>query len=180
MRRRQWHALAGGTFVLAAALNLWDWFALDRMPRGDFPGYAAQIQYVRDALLEHGRVPLWCTQCYGGTTNFTGNVKEILVFPIAVWGGSVLAAKLLFAILSWLAAVGLYAVVVRLCAAPLVGMIAGYAHGFGTVAHHRYEHLDAALASALRPSCSWRRSSSSGAAACARPWDSACSPRASS
>jgi hypothetical protein len=121
------------------------------MPPGDFAGYVAQIQYVRDALLEHGRVPLWCAECYGGTTNFTGHGKEYLAFPLATWLGPLAATKAAFAILKALAALGLYAVVARLFAAPLAGLVAGYAYGFGAVANHQSEHLDVAVASALVP-----------------------------
>ena len=104
--------------------NLWDWFAADRMPLGDFPGYVAQMQYVRDALLRYGRVPLWCSECYGGTTNFTGHWKEVGGFPLAVWLGPLLATKTLFALLKGLSALGLYWVVVRLFDAPLAGLVA--------------------------------------------------------
>jgi hypothetical protein len=148
---RRWHALAVGALALAAVVNAWEWFDADRMPGGDFPGYAAQIQYVRDALLRHGRVPLWCTGCYGGTTNFTGHLKEYLAFPFAVWGGPVLAGKLLFSLARFAAALGLYGVVARLFAAPGVGLVAGYAYGFGALANHQGEHLDVAVAAALYP-----------------------------
>ena len=95
------------------------------MPPGDFPGYAAQVQYVRDSLLEHGRVPRWCVECYGGTTNFTSNMKEYLVFPLAVAFDPVIATKLAFVLLRWIGAFGLLLLVTRELAAPAVGIAAG-------------------------------------------------------
>ena len=132
-------------------MNLWEWFAADRMPQGDFPGYVAQMQYVRDALLRYGRVPLWCSECYGGTTNFTGQLKELAGFPLALWLGPLLATKALFALMKVLSALGLFSVVVRLFGAPLVGLVAGYAYGFGAIANYQNQHLDAAVAAALLP-----------------------------
>jgi hypothetical protein len=143
--------VCAGLLVLGAAFNTWDWFAAARMPYGDFPGYAAQVQYVQQSLLEHGRVPLWCGECYGGTTNFTGHLKEVLAFPIAVWGDPVLATKLAHVLLRIAGGLGLYALVVRLFGAPGVGMVVAYAHAFAAIANHQLEHLDMALAGALAP-----------------------------
>ena len=119
--RRGWHLAALAVFALAAATHAHAWFTADRMPPGDFPGYAAQVQYVRDALLEHGRVPFWCGECYGGTTNFTASLKEVLAFPLALAFDPVLATKLAFVLLRVAAAFGLYALVARELAAPAVG-----------------------------------------------------------
>src|SRR5262245_34341891 len=126
-----WHLAALAALVLGAAWNAWEWLASDRMPPGDFPGYAAQLQYVRDALLAHGRVPRWCVECYGGTTDFTGHLKEVLAFPLALAFEPVLATKLAFLILKIGAGWGLYALVARWLAAPAVGIAAGYALAFG-------------------------------------------------
>jgi hypothetical protein len=48
------HVGAPLIFGLAAAVSMRGWFVEDRVPGGDFAGYAAVTQYVRDMLLEHG------------------------------------------------------------------------------------------------------------------------------
>ena len=146
-----WHLASLAVLTLGALWNACDWLRLDRMPPGDFPGYAAQVQYVRDALLEHGRVPLWCVECYGGTTNFTGHLKEYLIFPLALVTDPVAATKLAFLILKIAAGWGLYALVGHYLSAPAAGLIAGYALAFGAIANHQIEHLDAVLAIAMMP-----------------------------
>jgi hypothetical protein len=149
--RRAWHWLALLVFMCAAAVNAHPWFSADRMPPGDFPGYVAQVQYVRDAWLEHGRVPRWCDECYGGTTNFTANWKEVLVLPLAVVFEPVLATKLAFVLLRVVAAFGLYWLVARELRAPAAGIAAGYAYSWGAIANGEIEHLDVPVAAALLP-----------------------------
>ncbi|HKA14275.1 MAG TPA: hypothetical protein VKH41_04595 [Myxococcota bacterium] len=149
--RRAWHLAALLAFALAAAVHTRAWFTEERMPAGDFPGYAAQVQYVRDALLEHGRVPHWCIECYGGTTNFTANLKEYLAFPLALVFEPVVATKLLFVLLRVVGAFGLYWLAARELAAPAAGIAAGYAYSYGAIANHEIEHLDVAVATAIAP-----------------------------
>ena len=143
----------GALAVLAigAAVNAWAWFAYDRMPPGDAAGYVAQVQYVRDALLEHGRVPLWCVECYAGASQFTGHLKEYLVLPLALLVNPLLATKLGVLLLRVLGGFGLYWLAARLFGAPLAGLVAGYAYAFGSIANHHTALLDLALASALLP-----------------------------
>ena len=148
---RGWHLTAVCVLLIGAAANAWPWFALDRMPPGDFPGYVAQVQYVRDALLAHGRVPNWCVPCLGGASQFTSNLKEYLAFPLAVALEPVLATKLTYLLLRVLGGLGLYWLSVRLFAAPLAGIVAGYAAAFGAIQNHHLSLLDLALASALLP-----------------------------
>jgi hypothetical protein len=149
--RRAWHVAAIAVFALAAAVETRAWFTGDRMPGGDFPGYAAQIQAVRDALLEHGRMPIWCVECYGGTTNFTSSLKEYFAFPLAVAFDAVTATKLAFVLLRVIGALGLYWLVARVLGAPAVGIAAGYAYSYGAIANHQIEHLDVAVATAILP-----------------------------
>jgi hypothetical protein len=149
--RRAWHGLALLVFVCAAAVNAHAWFTADRMPPGDFAGYAAQVQYVREALLEHGRVPRWCVECYGGTTNFTASWKEMLVLPLALAFDPVLATKLAFVLLRVAGAFGVYWLVARELSVPAVGIAAGYAYSWGAIANGEIEHLDVAVAAALLP-----------------------------
>jgi hypothetical protein len=149
--RRAWHVAAIAAFALAAAIHTRAWFTADLLPLGDFPGYAAQIKYVRDALLEHGRVPRWCVECYGGTTNFAANLKEYFAFPLAVAFDPVLATKLAFVLLRVIGAFGLYWLVARALAAPAVGIAAGYSYSYGAIANLQIEHLDVAVATALLP-----------------------------
>jgi len=149
--RRAWHCLALFVFACAAALHTHEWFTGDRMPPGDFPGYAAQVQYVRDALLEYGRVPRWCVECYGGTTNFTSSWKEVLVLPLALAFDPVLATKLAFVLLRVVGAFGLYWLAARELRAPAAGIAAGYAYSWSAIANGEIEHLDVAAATALLP-----------------------------
>src|SRR5262245_57975757 len=137
MGARTRHAAVIALFALAACVNAWGWLTGDRMPQGDFPGYAAQVQYVRDALLEHGRVPLWCAECYGGTTNFTSNLKEYVAFPLAVVFEPVFATKLAILLLRIAAAFGLYVLAARWLAAPVAGIAAGYVYGFGAIPNYQ-------------------------------------------
>src|SRR4029450_10171039 len=102
--RRAWHLAAGVLLGAAAVVTMREWFAADRLPLGDFPGYAAAVAEVRDALLRHGRVPRWCSECLAGTTRFGSNLKEYLAFPFAVSLCPVLATKLLFLAIKVLAA----------------------------------------------------------------------------
>jgi hypothetical protein len=148
---RGWHLAALCALLLGAAANAWPWFALDRMPPGDFPGYVAQVQYVRDALLAHGRVPNWCVPCLGGASQFTSNLKEYLVFPLAVALDPVLATKIAYLVLRVLGGLGIYWIAVRRFSAPLAGIVAGYAAAFGAIQNHHLSLLDLALASALLP-----------------------------
>ena len=149
--RRAWHWLALLVFACAAVANTHAWFTADRMPPGDFPGYAAQVQYVRDEVLENGRVPSWCVECYGGTTNFTASWKELLVLPLSLVFEPVLATKLAFVLLRIAGAFGLYWLTARELAAPAAGIAAGYAYSWGAIANGELEHLDVAVATALLP-----------------------------
>ncbi len=145
-----WQDLAA-VFVLAigAAVNMRAWFTLELMPAGDFPGYASVIQQVRDWLVRYGRVPSWCSECFGGSAYFVSSLKEVLAFPLASWVEPVLATKLLFLIMKVLAALGLYVVVKRASGTAIAGAIAGYAFGFGACANHESEHLDVWISSLL-------------------------------
>jgi hypothetical protein len=127
------------------------WFTLDLMPPGDFMGYAAVIAYVRDALLRYGRVPMWCSTCFGGTTYFVSSFKEYLAFPFAVGLGPALGTKAMFLLMKVLAASGMYLLHARLFGAPLAGLVAGYAYGFGACANHETEHLDVPVSQVLFP-----------------------------
>jgi hypothetical protein len=147
----RWHAVATLVFAVVAATHMRNWLLLDLMPPGDFAGYAAAIRHVEDSLLSHGRVPAWCSECFGGTTHFVSSFKEYLAFPLAVSVGSVLATKLMFMLMKLGAALGLYAVVVRLFRSPVAGILAGYAYGFGAVANHEASHLDVPVSLALVP-----------------------------
>lgn len=146
---------AGLLLALVTLWHGWEWLDPELLPTGDFPGYSAQVQYVAEALREHGRVPRWCTGCYGGTSNFTSHLKEYLSFPGTLLGGPILGTKLAFLFLKWLSAFGLFALVVRIGAPPAAGLLAGYAYAFGTIANHQLEHLDVVLGAALWPLLLW-------------------------
>ena len=109
---------AAGLFVAIALAATRAWFVRDLLPPGDFAGYATAIRVVRDAVLRHGHVPAWCGTCLGSTAVFGGSVKDILALPLAVFLDPVLATKLAFVVGKVLGAMAMYAVFVRLFAAP--------------------------------------------------------------
>jgi hypothetical protein len=135
-------------FVLAAAVTMRGWFVYDRIPVGDFAGYAAVVQYVRDMLLEHGRVPAW-SPYFGGSTWFMSSTKEYLTFPLALWLEPLLAVKVMFVLTRIAAALGMYAIFVRGFGSRCAGLLAGYAFAFGNLANHQERHLDIAVSYAL-------------------------------
>jgi hypothetical protein len=145
------HAAALGALALGALFTGWEWLVGDRMPPADFPGYAAQVEQVRDALLAHGRVPRWCLECFAGASRFTSHLKELLVFPLALVFEPVLATKLAYLGLRVAGGFGLYWLAARELRAPGAGLVAGYAYAFGAIANHHAVLLDLALASALLP-----------------------------
>ena len=146
-----WHASACAIFATTALFGTVEWFRGDRMPSGDFAGYAAQVQWVRDALLELGRVPRWCVECYGGSSVFTSQLKERLLFPLALVADPIVATQLGWVLLRWVGALGLYAWIVRRHRAPAVGIAAGCVYAFAALPHHQAEYLDTALSAALLP-----------------------------
>ena len=99
-------------FVLAAAVSMRGWFVHDRIPAQDFAGYTAAVQYVRDMLLEFGRVPAW-SPYFGGSTWIMSPIKEYLTFPLALWLEPLLAVKVMFVSTRVVAALGMYAIFVR-------------------------------------------------------------------
>jgi hypothetical protein len=137
--------------VLAAAVNMRGWIGTDLLPPGDVAGYAAEVDYVRDALLRHGRVPTWCTKWFAGSTYFVNSFKQYVTFPLALSFGALAATKIMVAILKVAAAFGLYAVFARLLQAPGPGLVAGYAYAFSAVANHATGHLDVFFCYALFP-----------------------------
>ena len=143
--------MAGAVFLLGAVFTYGEWFRRDLMPGGDFPGYAAQLQIFRDALLEHGRLPRWCAECFGGSSRFTSFAKEWLALPLALAFEPVTAMKLAWVLWRLLSAVALYAWAVRGLGSPPAGIAAGYAYAFGAVPNAQLAHLDMALAAALLP-----------------------------
>jgi hypothetical protein len=146
---RAWHAAALLAFGCAAWLNMRGWLDPELLPPGDFAGYAAVVEQVRDALLRYGRVPAWCSRCFGGASYFVSSGKEILAFPLAVWLDPVSATKALFAILRVVSAFLLYWLFARRFAAPAVGIAAGYAFAFGTFSNHQVHALDVPVSAAL-------------------------------
>lgn len=142
------HLGAPLVFGLAAAVSMRGWFVEDRVPGGDFAGYAAVAQYVRDMLLEHGRVPAWAPH-FGGTTWFMSPFKEYLTFPLMLWLEPLFAVKVMFVITRVAAALGMYAIFVRSFGSRVAGLLAGYAFAFGSLANHQERHLDIAVSYAL-------------------------------
>lgn len=146
-----WHVAAILLLALGTVANMQAWFTKDFMPPGDFAGYAAVVEQIRDFLLRHGRVPAWCGECFGGSTYFSSSFKEYLAFPLASWLEPVLATKLTFLTMKLLSALGMYFLCCRLWHAPVAGVLAGYAYGFGTMSNYEIDHLDVHVSAALFP-----------------------------
>jgi hypothetical protein len=148
----RWHLAAALLLGGAAVVIMRPWFSeADFLPLGDFPGYVSVVQFVHDALLRDGRVPRWCSRCFGGTTYFVSSFKEYLAFPLALAVGSLWATKTMFLVAKVLAGLATYAIFARLFRAPGAGLVAGYAYGFGASANHQTEHLDVHVSSVLLP-----------------------------
>src|SRR5262245_46581478 len=106
-RAPAWQHFAALTFLaLAGTFQMRAWFLDGALPLEDFAGYVAAIEQLRDALLRYGRVPLWCAECFGGTTQFWGGFKETLALPLALTLDGVLATKLAFLLAKLVAAAG--------------------------------------------------------------------------
>jgi len=150
-RRLAWYGAALIVLSVAAWANMRAWFVQDLLPPGDFAGYASVVEQVRDSLLRYGRVPIWCSDCFGGSSYFVSSLKEYAAFPLALWLDPVLATKLLFLILKLLSALGLYLIFARLFGSPAAGIVAGYAYAFGAWSNHETGHLDVPFSSALFP-----------------------------
>ncbi len=142
---------AAVVLALVTAFVMSDWFLLDRMPGGDFPGYVASLDQTQHWLTELGRVPRWCPQCYGGASIFTSRLKEVLASPLVWMSEPIIATKLAFAVLRWLGAFGIFACFVRLFSAPYAGVAAGIVYSFGSYSNHEIEHLEVAFAAMLLP-----------------------------
>lgn len=142
---------AAVVLALVTVFVMSDWFLLDRMPGGDFPGYVASLDQTRNWLAESGRVPRWCPQCYGGASVFTSRLKEVLASPLVWMSEPVIATKLAFAVFRWLGAFGIFACFVRLFSAPYAGVAAGIVYSFGSYSNHEIEHLEVAFAAMLMP-----------------------------
>jgi hypothetical protein len=130
------------------------WLDATRLPGGDFAGYAAEVESVRRALLRHGRLPVWDSERFAGTTRFMSNIKEVATLPLAQAFGPVAGTKIMFGGMKVVAALAMYLVFVRNFHAPLAGMLAGGAYAFGSAATHQTAqggHLDVAITSALFP-----------------------------
>ena len=137
-------------FAGAGVVVMLEWFTQDRLPPGDFAGYAAVIRFVRNAVLRNGQVPAWCSTCFGGSTYFVSSFKEYAALALSAWLEPVLATKLMFLITKVLAAFGVYLVLARLFGAPEAGIVAGYACVFGAFANYE-THLDEPISLTLFP-----------------------------
>src|SRR5262245_30699175 len=92
MDRRR-HAAAFVAIAIVATVTMRGWLFRDRLPAADFAGYAEELQYVRDAVLELGRVPAWNQKWSGGSTDFLSRFKEYVGFPAAVLLGPIWGLK---------------------------------------------------------------------------------------
>ena len=146
-----WFGIAVG-LALLTAFEMRGWFLLDRLPGGDFAGYAASLEQTSRWLKQYHDIPAWCSACYGGTSVFTSHLKEIVASPLAWVFDSVLALKLAFALLRFAAALSMAVVFCRLFGAPWVAVAVGAFYGFGSLMNYQNAHLEVAFAAALFPS----------------------------
>lgn len=154
MSRAAWHAAAVVAFALAAFVTMRPWLHPRLLPGGDFPGFAAEVDWVRARLDRDGSLPDWTPERFGGATRFMSNLKDVLVYPLARRFGAVQGTKLAFLVARVVGAFGLYLVCARLLRSPAAGLLAGYAYGFGAPANLQSTlggHLDLAISSALFP-----------------------------
>lgn len=152
--RALWHAGAIAVFTVAAVLTMRPWLHPRLLPGGDFPGFAAEVDWTRATLDRDGTLPAWTPDRFGGSTRFMSNAKEIATYPLASRYGAVQGTKLMFLLVRIAAALGMYLVCVRFLRSPPAGLLAGYAYGFGPPANLQSTlggHLDLAISSALFP-----------------------------
>jgi hypothetical protein len=148
------HAGALATFTLAAVLIMRPWLDPQLLPGADFPGFAAEVDWVRARLDRDGTLPAWTPERFGGSTRFMSNLKEVVAYPLAKRFGAVQGTKVMFLLMRIGAAFGMYLVGARCLGTPMAGLLAGYAYGFGAPANLQTTlggHLDLAISSALFP-----------------------------
>jgi hypothetical protein len=149
-----WHLGALAIFTIAAVVTMRPWLDPALLPGADFPGFAAEVDWVRARLDRDGTLPTWVPERFGGTTRFMSNLKEIAAYPLAKLLGAVEATKVMFLLMRIVAAFGMYLVCARWLGSPLAGLPAGYAYGFGAPANLQATlggHLDLAISCALFP-----------------------------
>jgi hypothetical protein len=149
--RRAQHVAAAAVIAAMAVVNLRGWLFQDIIPRQDFAGYAAVAQYVQDSVLRYGFVPDWCSKWFAGSSNFLSSLKEYVALPLVSLAGPVHGLIFTILLLKIAGPLALYAIFVRELEAPLAGLVAAYAYGFGPCANHATERLDVALSYVLVP-----------------------------
>ena len=130
------------------------WLDPDLLPGADFPGFAAEVEWTAARLDRDGTLPTWVPERFGGSTRFMSNLKEIVTYPLAKLLGAVQGTKVMFLLMRIVAAFGMYLFCARWLRAPMAGLLAGYAYGFGPPANLQTTlggHLDLAISSALFP-----------------------------
>lgn len=149
-----WHLVAAAVLIAAVPLNMSGWVGSDVIPFGEYAGYITAIEQLHDNLARYGRVPSWLPDQLGGISHFTTDFKEFVALPFLIAFGSIAGYATVIALARVLAAYALYAIVATLFRAPLAGIVAGYAYGFGAIAAHRSTfsgHLDILLSYILVP-----------------------------
>jgi len=149
--RGPWH---GGALLLIALCGIVvfrGWFIEDRIPPGDFAGYAAVAEYVFDSVVEHGAPPRWSSKYFAGATRFISSAKEYLILPLVAAFEPITALQIAHLLLRIAAAWLFYFLFVRELGAPLAGGLAGCCYAFGPAASHLTRHLDASVSAVLFP-----------------------------
>jgi hypothetical protein len=148
------HLVAAALFAVAAVLTMRPWLDPGVVPAGDFPGFAAEVEWTRLTLDHRGTLPTWTPDRFAGTTRFLSNLNEIATYPLAARWGAVQGTKLMFLLMRVLGAFALYLFCARWLGSAPAGLVAGYAYGFGAPANFQSAlggHLDLAISSALFP-----------------------------
>jgi hypothetical protein len=102
-----WHVGAVAAFALAGVLTMRPWLDPSVIPGNDFPGFAAEVEWTRVTLDRDGRLPMWMSDRFAGTTRFMSNLKEIATYPLATLYGAVQGTKLMFLLMRIVGAFGL-------------------------------------------------------------------------
>jgi len=144
--------VAGLIMSAMALVNMRGWLAGNLLPPHDFAGYVSVVEDVRDTVLRFGYVPTWSSKWFAGSTQFTSTFKELAAFPLAVCLGPFRAVQVMVFLTKVLAALAMYALLVRLFRSPPAGIVAGYAYAFNTPSnYHTSVQLDASFSYVLFP-----------------------------
>ena len=138
-------------FTVSAVVVMRGWLLTDRLPPGDFGGYAAVVDFVGTTVVEDGRMPSWSSKWFAGSTYFMSSFKEYVTMPLLLAFEPVAAVKVMTAITRVAGALVVYLLFARYLGSPLAGALAGWCYAFGAASAHLTRHLDYGFSSVLFP-----------------------------